>query len=219
MKKILMSLFTIAIVGALVTGGAIAYFNDVETSTGNTFTAGTLDLKVNNEENPWVSKVDATLKDVKPCEVRLVTITLENVGSNPMDVWKILKDVVPAGGLFPESEKGEDASNTINDIDGVIRYDLSVNTEPKITEAMDYTISAGTHQLAVLTAGVAGKYIYLGTIAVGGTMTVVQSYHMDGATTNWAQGDTMTFTIEFFAQQTTGDAPSPTPQLAGHGKP
>jgi predicted ribosomally synthesized peptide with SipW-like signal peptide len=44
MKKILISLMTIAMVGALVGGGVFAYFSDVETSTGNTFTAGTLNL-------------------------------------------------------------------------------------------------------------------------------------------------------------------------------
>ena len=43
-KKILFSLMTIALVGALVSGGIFAYFSDIETSTGNTFTAGTLNL-------------------------------------------------------------------------------------------------------------------------------------------------------------------------------
>ena len=217
MRKILFSLMTLVLVVGMVGAGAFAYFNDTETSTGNTFTAGTLDLQVNGD-NPWTAKVDATLKDVKPCEVRWVIITLKNVGTNPMDVWKILKDVVSAGGLFPESEKGEDPGNTINDIDGVIRYDLNVGGVVKIAEAADFTISAGTHQLLARTTGVAGKYIYLGTIAPDATMLVEQSYHMDKDTTNWAQGDTMTFTIEFFAQQTTGGAPSPSPELTGYGK-
>lgn len=38
------SLMTIALVGALVSGGIFAYFSDVETSEDNTFTAGTLNL-------------------------------------------------------------------------------------------------------------------------------------------------------------------------------
>jgi predicted ribosomally synthesized peptide with SipW-like signal peptide len=44
MNKVLMSLMTIALVGALIGGGVYAYFNDTETSTGNVFTAGTLNL-------------------------------------------------------------------------------------------------------------------------------------------------------------------------------
>ena len=47
-KKILISLSVIAAVAALAIGGTIAYFSDVETSTGNTFTAGSIDLKIDN---------------------------------------------------------------------------------------------------------------------------------------------------------------------------
>jgi spore coat-associated protein N len=44
MKRILISFMTIAFVLTLVGGGTWAYFSDTETSTGNTFTAGTLNL-------------------------------------------------------------------------------------------------------------------------------------------------------------------------------
>lgn len=47
-KRILISLSVIGAVAALAIGGTIAYFSDVETSTGNTFTAGSLDLKVDD---------------------------------------------------------------------------------------------------------------------------------------------------------------------------
>ena len=47
-KKILLSLCVIGAVAAIAVGGTIAYFSDTETSTGNTFTAGSLDLKVDN---------------------------------------------------------------------------------------------------------------------------------------------------------------------------
>lgn len=47
-KRILISLGIIGIVAAAVIGGTIAYFNDIETSTGNIFTAGSLDLKVDH---------------------------------------------------------------------------------------------------------------------------------------------------------------------------
>jgi predicted ribosomally synthesized peptide with SipW-like signal peptide len=43
-RKILVSVMVIALAGALVGGGIYAYFSDTETSTGNTFTAGTLNL-------------------------------------------------------------------------------------------------------------------------------------------------------------------------------
>jgi predicted ribosomally synthesized peptide with SipW-like signal peptide len=51
MNKILLSLGTIALVATIGIGGTVAYFTDTETSTGNTFTAGTLDLKVGVNSN------------------------------------------------------------------------------------------------------------------------------------------------------------------------
>ena len=48
MKKTIISLTIISVVTVLAIGGTIAYFNDTETSTGNTFTAGAIDLKIDN---------------------------------------------------------------------------------------------------------------------------------------------------------------------------
>src|SRR3989338_6576139 len=48
MKKILLSLGMIVFVGAVVIGATGAFFSDSETSTGNTFTAGAIDLGVDN---------------------------------------------------------------------------------------------------------------------------------------------------------------------------
>ena len=47
-KNILVSLAIIGAVAAIAIGGTVAYFSDTETSTGNTFTAGSIDLKVDN---------------------------------------------------------------------------------------------------------------------------------------------------------------------------
>ena len=45
-KKIIISLSIIGVVAAAVVGFTIAYFNDTETSIGNTFSAGEIDLKI-----------------------------------------------------------------------------------------------------------------------------------------------------------------------------
>ncbi|MCK4520493.1 SipW-dependent-type signal peptide-containing protein [Candidatus Parcubacteria bacterium] len=45
-KKILISLTVIAVVAVIGIGGTVAYFSDTETSTGNVFTAGGIDLKI-----------------------------------------------------------------------------------------------------------------------------------------------------------------------------
>ena len=48
-KKLIISLSIIGAVAAVAIGATVAYFNDVETSTGNIFTAGTMDLKVDHK--------------------------------------------------------------------------------------------------------------------------------------------------------------------------
>lgn len=51
MKKIVLSLAAIVFVGALAAGATGAFFSDSETSTGNTFTAGAIDLKVDSTQH------------------------------------------------------------------------------------------------------------------------------------------------------------------------
>jgi predicted ribosomally synthesized peptide with SipW-like signal peptide len=83
-KKILISLSVIAAVAAIAIGGTIAYFSDTETSTGNTFTAGSLDLIVDIDgvdHNPLTGPI-FTLADMKPGDTGEKTISLK-VDNNP----------------------------------------------------------------------------------------------------------------------------------------
>lgn len=54
--KILKSLFIMVVAAAVVAGSTYAYFSDTGTSTGNTFTAGTLNLKLRDTDE--LSSVD-----------------------------------------------------------------------------------------------------------------------------------------------------------------
>lgn len=216
MKKVYLSLTTIALVGALIGGATFAYFSDSETASGNTFTAGTIDISVNNA-NPWDNIGHFTIADMKPSEVHYKEVTLRNVGTNPADIWKKITVTDYSGGLHPESELGEDPSNDINDIGSVIRYDILINGQIFIDESDNYVIDEGPNQLPA-TWHADSRYIYLGRLESGAKMGVKQSYHMDGSTTNWAQGDVMTFDVEFYAQQTSGGVPVPGTELPGHGR-
>ena len=65
-KKILISLSVIAAVAVIAIGVTMAYFSDQETSTGNTFTAGELDLRFQYEggvPGPWTDVNGAPLFD------------------------------------------------------------------------------------------------------------------------------------------------------------
>jgi len=48
MAKLILSLSVIAAAAVVVVGATTAFFNDTETSTGNVFTAGSIDLKVDS---------------------------------------------------------------------------------------------------------------------------------------------------------------------------
>jgi predicted ribosomally synthesized peptide with SipW-like signal peptide len=83
MKRILVSLSIIGVVAAIAIGSTIAYFSDVETSTGNTFTAGTMDLKVKDSNEDWRDGVTATwmLSNMKPGDSKYGWVKVDNVGS------------------------------------------------------------------------------------------------------------------------------------------
>jgi predicted ribosomally synthesized peptide with SipW-like signal peptide len=63
-REILPSLITISTVVALVSGATFAFFQDTETSSGNTFTAGSLDLKIDLQCDPPGPSCDFSLRDL-----------------------------------------------------------------------------------------------------------------------------------------------------------
>ena len=56
-KKVLLSIFIVACIGLFLGAGVYSLFQDVETTTGNTFAAGTLDLQV-GATNPTTERIN-----------------------------------------------------------------------------------------------------------------------------------------------------------------
>jgi predicted ribosomally synthesized peptide with SipW-like signal peptide len=84
-KKILASMLIIAAASILIGAGTVAYFSDTETSKGNTFTAGTLDLKLSNSSlGPWTDGVTGawSLSNMMPGnETPTASVFFKNFGS------------------------------------------------------------------------------------------------------------------------------------------
>ena len=59
MKKIILSITSIIFAGAIVAGGTFATYTNKNSSTGNTFATGIIDLKVDNES--YVTNDDGIL--------------------------------------------------------------------------------------------------------------------------------------------------------------
>lgn len=51
MKKILLSIVAVALAGSAIGGATVAFYGDSETSTGNTFVAGSVELRVDSESH------------------------------------------------------------------------------------------------------------------------------------------------------------------------
>lgn len=134
--RILASLAMIVFVAAAAAGGTGAFFSDTETSTGNTFTAGDIDLQIDNESyvtststgllvasptNSWAmsnltNQLFFSFTDVKPGDVGEDTISV-HVGSN--DAWACMAaDItqMPENTVVdPETDAGDTVANGILD--------------------------------------------------------------------------------------------------------
>jgi len=83
-SRILLSAASIAAAGALIIGATFAYFSDTETSAGNTFTAGTLEIDITdqNVDTPFAS--EAIISNWAPGETTNVNFDVKNTGSLPV---------------------------------------------------------------------------------------------------------------------------------------
>lgn len=149
-QRLLLSLAVLVFAGAVVVGGTGAFFSDEETSTANAFTAGDIDLQIDNEsyvtatttipdvqvageliESPWTSwemtdLVAGTHKffdftDLKPGDVGEDTISI-HVGSN--DAWVCAAARITEDADNSITEPEDEVDNIINNSDGTADGDL-----------------------------------------------------------------------------------------------
>lgn len=150
MRKVIISLSIIGAVAAVAVGATTAFFSDTETSTGNTFTAGSIDLKIDFDgyfnqvadghpnagswdEKDLVAGVDKffDFDDLKPGDFGEGTISL-HVYDN--DAWgrMLIEQVVDSGNtcVDPETEAANDADCIgkpvgTSEADGELRENLT----------------------------------------------------------------------------------------------
>ncbi len=119
MKKILFSAMAILLSLGLM-GGAFAYFSDTETSSGNTMTAGTLDMQIANSNPNWGDGVIATWASPPnwaPGDTVEATLRITNIGSiGSKWLWFKTVNVNEYEGNGPESEPGGSPHDIANHI-------------------------------------------------------------------------------------------------------
>ena len=105
MQRILLSLGLLVFVGALVVSSTGAFFSDTETSTGNTFTAGDIDLQIDNESYA----LDFNIPTFQGTPTGALV-------ANPANSWS-LKDLVPGVDhffTFDDVKPGDYGEDTIS---------------------------------------------------------------------------------------------------------
>ena len=195
MKRILVSLSMIGAVAAIGIGATGAFFSDTATSTGNTFTAGTLDLKVDGLENSNAKFTVTNFAPEAPAEVR--SYTLHNAGTIPgfVDLSGIAFSSAEDGCNVPETSAG-DGSCAANATDGELAGLLNVKLENDITcdTIPDSVIYNG------LVSGIAASYDLDYTLGADRCIIATVTWPTS-VNDNRGQGDSLTLGLVFELDQ------------------
>lgn len=179
MNKLLTSLLMITIATSLVATGTYAYFSDIEVSTDNTFTAGTLDLIVNTEE-PLSSHF--TVGDLYPGWSGYIFISVTNSGSIPGVLTVEITNLVDKEIINPDAD--------IEAVAGVLSEEFYIFMFEGIY----------LYDIGVLSA-VPSEGISLGGIGATTTRHFLLAGLIDDAVGNGIQGDKVSFDIVVTLEQ------------------
>ena len=133
MKKIILSASSMIFAGALLVGGTGAFLHSQNSSTGNTFATGIIDLKIDNEsyvtdndgnlvyspQTSWklsnlAGKLFFNFLDLKPGDIGEDTISLHVKNNNAWACMNIVTTGTPENGQ-PEPEEIVDPTTGVND--------------------------------------------------------------------------------------------------------
>jgi len=203
MKKILLSLGVIAVVAIVGVGATRAYFSDTVTSTGNTFTTGTLDLKVTNQDDPLV--VHITRTNLKPSASFTTNLggqwVIKNTGSVPGTVTVTIKNLKDHenGCIDPEAEAG-DTTCDVGDDQGELGRGLINRVIWGLNQAPWGSLTPSFTKLSdAVGVPVTGAKYHLDP---GQSVNAILSLYWDTSVNdNKGQGDSVDFDIEFTLDQ------------------
>jgi spore coat-associated protein N len=203
MKKLLISLMTVVAVTALVGGGIYAYFSDVETSNGNTFTAGTLDL---NLDSGNINVVKFNVGDVKPGDTGGGTWTVTNVGNiaGYLDLENC--SVSESVGTTTDPELADEGGPDTAQLGNYLMVHIFVDDNNNGIWDLGEADILGTDALPVKVNTIAASYdLNISLTGSGGITYITLTWSVPVDTDNRIQGDSVTLNIGFELQQRAAD--------------
>jgi spore coat-associated protein N len=185
MKKILLSLAGIAMATTAIVGVTRAYFSDTETSTGNTFTAGTLDLELTDWSEDGTQGEAGTFQfsNMAPGDKEGEPMVLRNTGNlnGYIDLSNIV--VTNTEGINPESETGD--IGTIGELGANLRMKVffDKNSNALYDAGSDVLVYEG------ILDNIATAYNTNYFLASGDNVRLRVHYELPTSTGNDVQGD------------------------------
>ena len=103
-RNIFTSVILLALISLVVGSGTFAYFSDIETSTGNMFTAGTFDIEIDGQSLPFHAW------NVKPGWSEYQLHGVRNVGSVAGEVYITAENFAEPTGYWAEPDEPESSA-------------------------------------------------------------------------------------------------------------
>jgi spore coat-associated protein N len=185
-RKIAMLAIGAMLAVALLGGGVYAYFSDLETSSGNSATAGTLDLVLNDN----VAK-SMTFSNVKPGDSGADNFKVRNAGSINGDLSVAVQSIVNGPGTTPEPEPIPDNGELGANMNVVFWVD---SDNDKVVDGSETVLFSGLMNDATLP-------VNNQAMAPGAETYIGFSWSIPTTVGNVIQGDTVAFSIEFTLTQ------------------
>lgn len=184
-RKVLSGLGTIGVAGAAAGAGTMAYFSDTEESTGNTVSAGTLDLTADGGDGA-VTTVDVSA--VAPGESGGKSTTLKNSGSIDGSVDLIFGSASNSEG---DNSEPEPSTSSDGDLGSVLQVTVSVGGTA-IRSGTFNNVFDGTEENANV------------SLAAGNSKDLTIDWSVPSGAGNEIQGDEVTGDITIELNQTDG---------------
>jgi predicted ribosomally synthesized peptide with SipW-like signal peptide len=188
-RKIAIAVIALAMVAVLSSGLIYAYFNDTETSSGNSFAAGTLDLKINGADGGVPATFSAS--NLAPGAHGNVEMTVSNVGTVGGGLVAQISNVVNTKGTTPEPEPLPDNGELSSAIVLTVYLDSNGNDR---YDAGDFLYDTG------VLSTIGGSY-NMGALAAGGSVVISIEYTVPTSVGNEIMGDGCTFDIVYTLTQ------------------
>ena len=206
MKKILGLTVATLLVMALVGGGTWAYFSDVETSEGNVFTAGTLNLKV-SDTDPLKEHFELT--GFPPgADWYAADWTLKNDGSIDGSLDITFSNIVDAdnGINEPEAADPEEDGTEDGELAEVLALVIYIDENNDDTyDALTDTLIYDGFVKPSLEGEQLSNYAMAADYGSGGDKAFRIEWSVDSSVGNKIQGDSAGFDIEFELLQVEGE--------------